>query len=133
MRCCEPALVASVAPRGRVAEIVRPHYPSRMFGALKRLFSTPAGHEMSDGSLVFTPHGKPSDTSDPLGEAALRSEATAEFILLLSERGVHIIGKHLERMAVRRSPTLLTLPGSFGCFLHRSVRRSLCRLSPLLR
>src|SRR5687768_13883440 len=87
-----------------------------MFGALKKLFSKPAGHEMPDGSLVFTPDGKPPDTADPLAEAALRSASTAEFIRLLSERGVHIIGKNLREEGGDTQFHFVDAPGEFWVF-----------------
>lgn len=71
---------------------------------------------MPDGSVIFTPDGETLDESDPLGEVALRPEAAAEFIRLLSERGVHIIGKNLREEGGGTQFDFVDAPGEFWVF-----------------
>ena len=87
-----------------------------MFGALKKLFSKPPGHEMPDGSLVFTPDGNPPNTADPLAQAVSRSAPTAEFIRILSEQGLHVIGKNLREESGDTQFDFVDAPGEFWVF-----------------
>jgi len=87
-----------------------------MFEALKRLFRKPPGHRMPDGSIVFTPDGKPPDTSDPVAEAVARAATAAEFARLLREHGVHVIGKNFHKEGDESVFDFVDAPGEFYVF-----------------
>ena len=75
-----------------------------MFGVFKKLFKDSGGEPGAE--ITFRPKDEPLPSDlDPLADAAIQEGASAEFVRLLHERGVHVVSKNAARQRASRFTT----------------------------
>jgi len=102
-----------------------------MFEAFKNIFSK-SGGEMPSTEIVVRSKGEPApDSSDPLADVAVRPNATREFVFLLREHGVHVVGKNARKKENKPHYDFVGAPGEFYVFSSQQRAREFIRTIPI--
>jgi hypothetical protein len=68
---------------------------------------------------------------DPVGDAAIRADSSADFIRLLHEHGVHVVGKNVRKVEGKPFFDFLSAPGEFYVFSSQQKAREFIRTIPI--